>query len=103
MALPTRTHLEKWAAGYVSLWNEGDKESWGQNWRDVAPGNFTMWDPVGTPPKYGFELCAYDSFDLFQPTVKFHTPVETLFFNRGHVAWVMQNQYERNGKIVRRA
>ncbi len=97
MAEPTGEQLEKWALLYVRLWNEGDREGWGQNWRDVAPGDFTMWDPVGTPPKHGFEHCALDSYDLFQPHVTFHTPKETLFFNRGHVAWVMQNQFERDG------
>ena len=98
MAEPLRGQLEKWAADYVRLWNEGDKEGWKQNWRDVAPGDFTMWDPVGTPPKYGFEHCAVDSFDLFRPSVEFHTPKETLFFNRAHVAWVMQNRFDRNGR-----
>ena len=100
MAVPTREQLEKFAEGYVRLWNEGDKEAWKQNWLAVAPGDFTMWDPVGTPPKYGFEHCALDSFDLFQPRIRFHTPKETIFFNPGHLAWVMQNQHERDGKIA---
>ena len=100
MATPTREQLEKFAAGYVQLWNEGDKEAWKRNWLDVAPGDFTMWDPVGTPPKHGFEHCALDSFDLFQPRIRFHTPKETIFFNPGHVAWVMQNQHERDGKTA---
>ena len=56
-----------------------------------------MWDPVGTPPKHGFEHCACDSFDLFQPTVKFETPRDTIFYNEGHVAWVMHNVFERHG------
>jgi len=100
MATPTREQLEKFATGYVQLWNEGDKEAWKRNWLDVAPGDFTMWDPVGTPPKHGFEHCALDSFDLFQPRIRFHTPKETIFFNPGHVAWVMQNQHERDGKTA---
>jgi len=53
-----------------------------------------MWDPVGTPPKRGFdEIVA--SYDLFQPTVKFEVPRDTLFFNEGYVAWVMHNIFER--------
>lgn len=100
MAVPTREQLEKWAEGYVRLWNAGDKQGWAENWRTVAPGDFSMWDPVGTPPKHGFAHCGLDSFDLFQPTVRFETPKETLFFNRGHVAWVMQNHFERDGKAT---
>lgn len=98
MAVPTREQLKKFAAGYVQLWNDGDKEGWRQNWLAVAPGEFKMWDPCGTPPKFGFEHCAMDSWDLFQKRIRFHTPNETLFFNPGHIAWVMQNQFEHEGK-----
>ena len=98
MALPTRDELKIWAAGYVRLWNDGDKEGWRQNWLNVAPGEVKMWDPCGTPPKFGFDHCAMDSWDLFQKRIRFHTPKETLFFNPGHVAWVMQNHFEHEGK-----
>jgi hypothetical protein len=100
MALPTREQLTKWATDYVRLWNEGDKAAWEQNWRAVAPGEFTMWDPVGTPRKRGIEECALGAWDLFQPTVRFHTPEETLFIHEGHVGWVMQNHFERNGEAI---
>lgn len=100
MATPTREQLEAWADGYVRYWNESDKEAWVANWRSVAPGDFTMWDPVGTPPKYGLEHCAADSFDLFQPNVKFNVPKETRFINGNEVAWVMNNIFTRNGRTV---
>jgi hypothetical protein len=92
--------MQKWAADYVRLWNEGDKQAWLENWRRIAPGDYTMWDPVGTPPKHGFEQCVADSWDLFQKTVRFHTPPETLFFNGNEVAWVMHNRFEKNGRQV---
>ena len=98
MAFPTRDELEIWADGYVRFWNEGDKDAWVANWRKVAPGDVTMWDPVGTPPKHGFEHSCADSFDLFQPTVKFRVPKETLFFCGNHVGWVMKNVFERDGQ-----
>ncbi len=98
MAAPTRAELESWAEGYVRYWNDGDKEAWMANWRSVAPGEFTMWDPVGTPPKHGLEHCTSDSYDLFQPAVKFNVPKETCFFNGNEVAWVMHNVFERDGK-----
>ena len=100
MPHPTREQLEAWADGYVRLWNAGDKQAWVANWKRVAPGDFTMWDPVGTPPKHGLEHCAADSFDLFQPTVKLHVPRETMFIIGNHVAWVMQNVFERDGQTV---
>src|SRR5262245_45467286 len=58
MPVPSRAQLLKWADGYVELWNAGDKLAWEQNWRDVAPGEFRMLDPVGTPERRGFEACA---------------------------------------------
>ena len=97
MAIPTREQLKKFAAGYVQLWNDGDKEGWRENWLAVGPGEFKMWDPCGTPPKIGFEHCAMDSWDLFQKRVSFHTPKETLFFNPGHIAWVMQKTLKTSG------
>ena len=100
MAHPTREAIEKFAADYVRLWNEGDKEAWLENWRSIAPGDFTMWDPVGTPPKHGLQHCAADSWDLFQKTVRFHTPRETMFINGSELAWVMQNQFQKNGRPV---
>ncbi|MCH2171786.1 hypothetical protein MK489_13465 [Myxococcota bacterium] len=101
MAVPTHEQLKQWAQGYVEHWNSGDKEAWRQNWLSVAPGDFTMWDPVGTPSKHGFEHCALDSYDLFQPAVRFHVPPETCFFNGNEVAWVMQNLFERDGETQR--
>ena len=98
MPVPTREQLRAWADDYVKLWNAGDKAAWEKNWRSVAPGDFSMFDPVGTPMKRGIEECALDAWDLFQPTVRFHVPKETLFFNEGHVAWVMQNRFEHKGR-----
>ena len=100
MPVPTREQLARWAEDYVKLWNEGDKEAWAENWRRVAPGDFVMFDPVGTPEKRGMEECALDAWDLFQPTVRFHVPQETLFFNEGHVGWVMQNHFEHKGRRI---
>ena len=96
MAVPTKKQLEKWAEGYVRTWNEGDKEAWCKNYLDIAPGEYTMWDPVGTPPKRGFEEVVA-SYDLFQPTVKFEVPPDTRFYNEGYVGWVMHNIISHDG------
>lgn len=57
-----------------------------------------MLDPVGTAEKFGFQHCLVDSYDLFQPNVKFHIPPETLFVNGNEVAWVMHNIVQSGGK-----
>ena len=82
MPVPTREQLIRWADGYVELWNSGDKRAWEKNWRDVAPGEFRMVDPVGTPERLGFEACALAPYDLFQPVLRYHVPAETRFGQR---------------------
>jgi len=101
MALPTHAQLEHWAKNYVALWNAGDEAAWVANWKSVAPGEFRMLDPVGTPEKRGFEACAAQPFDLFQPTVRFHVPEETRFICGSEVAWVMENHTPANARVFR--
>ena len=98
MASPNRQQLQDWAKNYVALWNAGDREGWARNWRSVAPGDFRMLDPVGTPEKRGFEHCALDSWDLFQKRVKFRIVDETLFICGNEVAWTLENSITADGK-----
>jgi hypothetical protein len=91
MSVPTFAELKRWADRYVELWNAGDKEAWAANWRSVAPGDFRMVDPVGTPEKRGFQECALDSFDLFQESVGFKIAHGTLMICGNEVAWCLEN------------
>ena len=97
MAIPSFDQLKQWAENYVALWNAGDKEGWAENWRKVAPGEFRMLDPVGTPEKIGFEHCCLDSFDLFQPNVRFRIQPGTLFICGNEVAWLLENHIQNEG------
>ena len=100
MPVPSKEQLKQWADNYIALWNAGDKEGWEKNWRGVAPGDFRMVDPVGTPEKVGFEECALKSFDLFQPKVKFKI-VEGAFFVCGNeVAWLLENHLTAGGNTI---
>ena len=98
MASPSRQQLQDWAKNYVALWNAGDREGWARNWRSVAPGDFRMLDPVGTPEKRGFEHCALDSWDLFQKRVRFRIVDGTLFICGNEVAWTLENSITADGK-----
>ena len=97
MSTPTFAELKEWARNYVALWNAGDRDAWAANWRKVAPGDFSMLDPVGTPQKTGFQHCALDSWDLFQPTVRFRIADGALFICGNEVAWLLENHFERDG------
>lgn len=98
MPTPSREELLEWAKNYVSLWNAGDKEAWVANWKKVAPGDFIMLDPVGTPEKRGFEECASEAWDLFQPKVQFKIADGSLFICGNEVAWFLENHMEFGGK-----
>lgn len=99
MGTPTRDQLKTWAENYVALWNAGDKEGWIANWRSVGPGEFRMLDPVGTPEKVGFDHCCGDSWELFQPNVKFKIQDGTLFICGNEVAWLLENHITNNGEV----
>ena len=104
MAVPSREQLLEWADGYVELWNAGDKRAWEKNWRDVAPGEFRMLDPVGTPERRGFAECTLGPYDLFQPLIRYHVPPETRFVCANEVSWVMENHFTIDGaRIVMRS
>ncbi len=94
MAYPAKKVLLQWAKNYPKHWNAGDKEAWVENWRSVAPGDFRMLDPVGTPEKTGFQLCCLDSWELFQPRVTFKIQPGSLFVCDNEVAWLLENHFE---------
>jgi hypothetical protein len=100
MPTPTRQQLERWAEGYTRLWNAGDKPAWIANWKSVAPGEFRMLDPVGTPEKRGFEQCASAPYDLFQPALRLVVPEATKFVCGSEVAWVMENHFTVDGRVI---
>ena len=68
--MPTREELATWAKNYVELWNAGEKEAWIENWKKLCYGDFKMYDPVGTPPKFDFVGCCLERHDLFQPCMQ---------------------------------
>ncbi|MEM9254318.1 MAG: hypothetical protein AAGA91_02660 [Pseudomonadota bacterium] len=94
MAYPDKNALLHWAKNYPMLWNAGDKQAWVENWQSVASGEFIMLDPVGTPAKHGFKACCEDSWDLFQPRVRFAIQPGTLFVCGNEVAWCLENHFE---------
>ncbi len=100
MAIPTVDQLQRWAENYVALWNAGKKDAWVRNWKSIAPGDFRMLDPVGTPEKRGFENCASKPYDLFQPRIRLKVVDGTQFICSNEVAWLMENHMSGDGRTV---
>ena len=94
MTYPAKQALLNWARNYPELWNVGYKQAWIENWRSVATGEFRMLDPVGTPEKRGVKACCEDSWDLFQPRVRFRIQPGTLFVCGNEVAGCLENHFE---------
>lgn len=96
---PNEAELLNWAHNYPKFWNAGDRDGWIANYRTVFQGDAVrMFDPLGTPEKFGFKHCLTDSYDLFQDHVKFEIPEETLFVLGNTVGWVMHNIISSNNK-----
>ncbi len=93
MKTVSRQTLLDFARGYVELWNAGEKEAWIENWRTIGTGEFLMYDPVGTPPKKGFEEVAVSPWDLFQPTLKLHINPDLMYICGNEMCWVMENTF----------
>lgn len=98
MPTPTFEQLKTWAENYTRLWNAGDKQAWIDNYRRLGTGQFRMLDPVGTPEKVGFEHCCVDSWELFQPSVKFRVVPGSLFICGNEVAWLLENHFHSGGR-----
>ncbi len=98
MPTPSIDEMKQWAQNYVKYWNAGDKDAWEKNWRKIAPGDFRMLDPVGTPEKFGFEDCCLKSYDLFQPNVRFKIADGALFICANEVAWLLENRITTEGR-----
>lgn len=100
MGTPSRKQLQDWAANHTALWNAGDREGWARNWRSVAPGEFRMLDPVGTPEKRGFEECTLKPWDLFQSRLKFEIVDGSLMICGNEVAWLLENRLTVDGRTT---
>ena len=100
MGTPSRKQLQHWAASHTALWNAGDREGWARNWRSVAPGEFRMLDPVGTPEKRGFEECTLKPWDLFQSRLKFEIVDGSLMICGNEVAWLLENHLTTDGRTT---
>jgi hypothetical protein len=64
MATPTAQQVRAVLERHIELWSAGDKDAWVANWRTLVTGDdVTLQDPVGTPPKRGFDLALVGEWD----------------------------------------
>jgi hypothetical protein len=51
MTAPDEETIRRLLERSYELWNAGDKDGYVANLQELAPGGFSLEDPVGTPPK----------------------------------------------------
>ena len=89
--VPSRKARLAHAAKHAELWNAGKKDEWVESWRTICPGEVTMFDPVGTEEKRGFETATSDAFDMFGSILKIK--MVTVQVNGDEMAWVCENLF----------
>jgi len=54
--VPSPTQIREIIERSYLLWNADDKDGWLAHWRSVTPGEHLLEDPIGTPPKRGWDI-----------------------------------------------
>jgi hypothetical protein len=99
MTVPSREDRLAHAAKHCDLWNAGRKDEWIESWRTIAQGNVTMFDPVGTKEKRGFDHATGEAFDMFQSINKMY--MLTVKVNGNEMAWVIENHFGSGDQIAK--
>lgn len=99
MGVPSREARLAHAKQHCELWNAGRKEEWIDSWRTIAQGEVTMFDPVGTKEKHGFDHATGEAFDMFQAINKMY--MVTVKVNGNEMAWVIENHFGTGDEIVK--
>lgn len=81
------------------LWNADDKQGWLDHWRSVTPGEHTIEDPIGTPPKHGWEVMS----ELWDQTGRdrLYITVERLIVCGNEGVAVARNEGTVRGRALR--
>ena len=98
MGVPSRAARQAHAGRYCELWNAGRKDDWVASWRTIVQGDVTMFDPVGTRPKHGFDVAMSRAFDQFQPVTELH--MVTVKVNGDEMAWVIENRFRTGDRVL---
>ena len=99
MGVPSREARLAHAAKHCELWNAEKKEEWLASWRTIAQGDVTMFDPVGTKEKHGFDHATSEAYDMFRPFLEMH--MLTVKVNGNEMAWVIESHFTASGQLTK--
>ena len=58
MPVPSPIEIRRIIERSYELWNAEDRQGWLDHWKSVTPGEHVLEDPIGTPPKHGWDILA---------------------------------------------
>ena len=97
MGVPSREARLAHAAKHCELWNAKEKDQWIASWRTIAQGDVTMFDPVGTKEKHGFDHATSEAYDMFQSVLEMY--MLTVKVNGNEMAWVIESHFGTDEQI----
>jgi hypothetical protein len=56
VTVPSPTEIRRIIERSYELWNAEDRQGWLDHWKSVTPGEHLLEDPIGTPPKHGWDI-----------------------------------------------
>ncbi|MET0897855.1 MAG: hypothetical protein ABWY45_08095 [Mycobacterium sp.] len=89
--VPSRDARIAHAALHAELWNAGKKTDWLASFRSIASAGVTLFDPVGTEEKTGFDTAFTENWDRFQAILKLR--MVTAQVNGNEMAWTIENRF----------
>ena len=89
LAAPSPEEIRRFYDRYFQTWNDHDREGFIQLWKDFVT-DVSAEDPVGAPPRRGFEEVVVGPWDLMNSTVSMH--LEELIVCGNEAAMVVRNE-----------
>jgi hypothetical protein len=99
-SMPTVSEQEirDFVVATTERWNAHDKDGYIRLWQQVAPAGATLEDPVGSPPKHGWDQVSA-MWERFNPVCE-EERIEQLFVRGNEAAVLMYHRLVNDGEIA---
>jgi hypothetical protein len=98
MANPSEQEVKDFVVDHCKIWMTHDKEAFNKLWKSFATKEITFEDPVGTPPKVGWDQWS-DMWDRFNQFTLDYRP-ERLYVRDNEAAIAFYHKMDTQGEIV---
>jgi hypothetical protein len=95
---PTEQQIKDFVVNQCATWMAHDKEGYANLWKGFATKKVIFEDPVGTPPKVGWEQWS-DMWDRFNPFTVDYRP-EHVYVRGNEAAIAFYHKMNTGGEVV---